>query len=68
MSGKPAIEDRRKTLHRELAAAAAQAETAASVALKEGTHFMRQRRAIRDALAGDGIAATIDALVSRLLG
>jgi hypothetical protein len=28
---------------------------------------MRQRRAIRDALAENGIAATIDALVARLL-
>ena len=28
---------------------------------------MRRRRAIRDALAEDGIAATIDALVARLL-
>jgi hypothetical protein len=61
--------DRRETLHRELAAAAAQAETiAASVVLKEGAHFMRQRGAIRDALATDGIAERIDALVSRLLG
>jgi hypothetical protein len=29
---------------------------------------MRKRRAICNALTGDGIAATIDALVSRLLG
>jgi hypothetical protein len=61
--------DRRHALHRELADAAAEAErVAAIVPLREGAHFMRQRRAIRDALAEDGIAATIDALVARLLG
>jgi hypothetical protein len=60
--------DRRQALHRELADAAAEAErVAAIVPLSEGAHFMRQRRAIRDALAEDGIAATIDALVTRLL-
>jgi hypothetical protein len=60
--------DRRQALHVELADAAARAEpVAAAVALQEGAHFMRQRRAIRDALADDGIAATIDGLVNRLL-
>ena len=60
--------DRRVPLHRELADAAAQAEqVAAIVPLREGAHFMRQRRAIRDALAADGIAGRIDALVARLL-
>jgi len=60
--------DGRKALHRDLADAAAEAErVAAIVPLREGAHFMRQRRAIRDALAGDGIAATMDALVARLL-
>jgi hypothetical protein len=60
--------DRRQALHVELADAAARAEpVAAAVALQEGAHFMRQRRAIRDALAEDGIAATIDGLVNRLL-
>jgi len=60
--------DRRETLHRELATAAARAEhVAAAVALREGVHFTTQRRAIRDALAEDGIAATIDGLVNRLL-
>jgi monomeric isocitrate dehydrogenase len=55
-------------LHRELANAAAEAERVATmVPLCEGAHFMRQRRAIRDALAENGIAAVIDALVSRLL-
>jgi hypothetical protein len=61
--------DRRDGLHRDLAAAAEQAEhVAAAVALTEGAHFMRQRRAIRDALAADGVAGRIDALVTRLLG
>jgi hypothetical protein len=60
--------DRRQALHRELADAAAEAErVAAIVPLREGAHFMRQRRAIRDALAEDGIAARIDALVAQLL-
>jgi hypothetical protein len=60
--------DRRQALHRELANAAAGAErVAAMVLLREGAHFMRQRRAIREALAENGIAAVIDALVSRLL-
>jgi len=60
--------DRRQALHRELADAATEAErVAATVLLREGAHFMRQRRAIRDALAENGIAATIDALVARLL-
>jgi hypothetical protein len=61
--------DRHQSLHREIAAAAAEAQrVAASVELKEGAHFMRQRRAIRDALAADGIAGRIDGLVGRLLG
>ncbi|HKS88599.1 MAG TPA: hypothetical protein VJR70_04085, partial [Stellaceae bacterium] len=61
--------DAREALHAELAEAAAEAErVAAAVELAEGMHFMRQRRAIRDALAADGIAARIDALVARLLG
>ncbi len=60
--------DRRMALHGELADAAVRAErVAAAVALKEGAHFMRQRRSIRDALTEDGIAATIDRLVNRLL-
>jgi hypothetical protein len=60
--------DRQQALHRELADAASEAErVAVIVPLREGAHFMRQRRAIRDALAENGIAAVIDALVSRLL-
>lgn len=55
-------------LHRELAAAAAEAERiAALVPLREGAHFTAHRRAIRAALAADGIAARIDALVIRML-
>jgi len=60
--------DAREPLHRELADAAVAAERiAAAVELTEGMHFMRRRRAIRDALAADGIDARIDALVLRLL-
>jgi hypothetical protein len=60
--------DRQQALHRELSqAAAVAASVAEAVALTDGAHFMRQRRAIRDALAEDGIAATIDGLVNRLL-
>jgi hypothetical protein len=60
--------DWRQALHRELANAAAEAErVAAMVSLREGAHFMRKRRAIRDALAENGIAAVINALVLRLL-
>jgi hypothetical protein len=55
-------------LHRELADASEEAERiAARVLLREGAHFTSQRRAIRDALAADGIAGRIDALVARLL-
>jgi hypothetical protein len=61
--------DSRNSLHRSLSIAAVEAQrVAAVVELKEGAHFTAQRRAIRDALAADGIAARIDALVTRLLG
>ena len=54
-------------LHRELAAAGVEAETVAStVVLPEGD-YRRKRRAIRDALAGTGLAARREALVGRLL-
>ena len=54
-------------LHRQLAAAAAEAEmTAASVVLPEGD-YRRKRRAIRDALTRTGLAARMEALVGRLL-
>ena len=57
--------DRRQALHRELADAAAEAErVAALVPLREGAHFMRQRRAIRDALAYHGVASKIDTLAT----
>ncbi|MGA7868728.1 MAG: N-6 DNA methylase, partial [Stellaceae bacterium] len=60
--------DRRQALHRELADAAAEAErVAALVPLREGAHFMRQRRAIRDALAEHGVASKIDTLATKLL-
>jgi hypothetical protein len=55
-------------LHRQLSDAAVEAERAAGlVELREGAYFTTQRRAIRDALAESGIAAAIDALVTRLL-
>jgi len=60
--------DRRNPLHQDLAAAAAVAErVAAAATLPEGAYFTRQRRAIRDALAADGIAGGIEALVMRLI-
>jgi SAM-dependent methyltransferase len=55
-------------LHRDLAAAATHAETiAASVELTDTQHFTAKRRAIRAALAADGIAAEMEALVDALL-
>ncbi len=60
--------DATDTLHRDLAAAAARAEqVAASVDLGPHNHFTAKRRAIRAALAADGIAAEIEALVAALL-
>ncbi len=54
-------------LHRDLAAAASRAEAvAAAVPLAEG-HFTQKRRAIRAALAEDGVAAEMEALVDALL-
>jgi SAM-dependent methyltransferase len=54
-------------VHRQLAAAGAEAEsTAAAVVLPEGD-YRRKRRTIREALARTGLAARIDALVARLL-
>ncbi len=55
-------------LHRDLAAAASRAETvAARVPFTDAQHFVARRRAIRAALAADGIAAEIEALVDALL-
>ena len=55
-------------LHRDLAAAATHAETiAAAVPLADAQHFTAKRRAIREALAADGVAAEMEALVDALL-
>ena len=55
-------------LHRELAAAAERAASAAAkVPLKEGTYFVTARKHIRTALLDDGIAQEIEGLVVRLL-
>ena len=60
--------DDNEVLHRDLAAAAIRAEAvAAAVPLTEIRHFVAKRRAIRTALAEDGIAAEIEALVDALL-
>jgi hypothetical protein len=57
-----------ESLHRDLAAAGARAEeVAASVDLSGANHFTAKRRAIREALDADGIAAEIEALVEALL-
>lgn len=56
-------------LHRRLLEAAEEAEkVAAAVELKEGEHFVRARKRIRDALREDGVAAKMDTLVAELLG
>jgi hypothetical protein len=55
-------------LHRDLAAAAAHAETvAAGVEFTESQHFTAKRRAIRAALAADGVAPEMEAMVDALL-
>jgi hypothetical protein len=60
--------DSHQSLHRQLSDAAIEAERVSGlVELREGVYFTTQRRAIRDALAENGIAAVIDALVTRLL-
>jgi SAM-dependent methyltransferase len=60
--------DETEVLHRDLAAAAIRAEAvAALVPLTDTQHFVAKRRAIRAALAEDGIAAEIEALVDALL-
>lgn len=60
--------DAANDLHQELARAAAQAQDVAElVPLREGMHFVRARRLIRDALRYDGVAQRIDELVSTLL-
>ncbi|MBV9654950.1 MAG: N-6 DNA methylase [Acetobacteraceae bacterium] len=55
-------------IHRDLAAASVRAEAVArSVPLADAQHFVGKRRAVRDALAADGVAAEIEALVDALL-
>lgn len=60
--------DPNETLHTDLAAAAQHAaEIAAGVELPTGAHFTAKRRLIREALAEDGVAETIEHLVDALL-
>jgi hypothetical protein len=60
--------DPTEPLHAEIAEAAARAEAvAAAVRLPPGLSFVRARALIREALAADGIAGRIDALVASLL-
>jgi len=60
--------DPREALHTDLAAAGARAEqVAAAVELPDHLHFTGKRRLIREALASDGVAAEIEALVDALL-
>ncbi len=57
------------SLHKTLAEAAAHAErVVSSVQVNEGAHFVTVRRKVRAALLEDGVAQTIDRLVTRLLG
>lgn len=63
------IFDPKNELHKELAAAAMQAEyVAARVEVKEGEYFVTTRNRIRKTLAEDGIAGEIENLVEKLLG
>jgi hypothetical protein len=59
--------DASEPLHRDLAAAGLRAETVAAAVELTESHFTAKRRAIRAALAEDGIAAEIEALVDALL-
>ena len=60
--------DPKVKLHQDLASIAERAEkVAALVPLKEGEHFTRARKRIRDALRADGVAAESDKLVELLL-
>jgi len=61
--------DNSNKLHNALVKAAAHAEkVATAVQLREGMHFIRARKEIRNALLDDGIAQKIDLLVAELLG
>ncbi len=63
------IFDAKIELHKELAAAAMQAEyVAARVEVKEGEYFVTTRNRIRKTLAQDGIGGEIEILVEKLLG
>lgn len=56
-------------LHREIAAAGAEAErVAASVELIEGEKFQRARRRVREGLTENGVGRDIEKLVDTLLG
>ena len=56
-------------LHAKLAKAAARSEKlAANVELKEGEHFTRTRKRIRQALIANGVALEIEGLVAELIG
>lgn len=56
------------SVHRALVAASAEAEeVAAGVSIPAGTHFIRARRMVRDALEASGKASAIDAMVEGLL-
>lgn len=61
--------DPKSGLHKRLSKAAARAEkAAAAVTLKDGEHFTRSRKRIRQALIADGVAGEIEALVAALIG
>jgi hypothetical protein len=60
--------DETDPLHRDLATAAAHAETvAAAVEFTDSQHFTAKRRAIRAALVADGVAAEMETMVDALL-
>jgi hypothetical protein len=57
------------SLHRKIAAAAAQAEKLAEkVEVKEGEYFTRSRKRIRAALIANGVAGRIETMVAELIG
>lgn len=61
--------DSANPLHAALAREAKRAETlAAKVELKDGEHFTRARKRIREALIANGVAINIEALVAELIG
>jgi hypothetical protein len=61
--------DASKALHRDLAAAGAEAERVAGlVEIPEGERFVAARQRVRRALVADGIGGDIEKLVEKLLG